>query len=261
MSKALTTTENKKLDSLKGGFDENEVHEGFETSSGFFSSFQFLIKCKNEKFEVINNVTGESITKLEEINFIPIYTFTSTKLLVGSANGLVMSTFKKWSIEEKESAAVTYGSLKPGSDIYSMGSFVGVYRKYIDNKNLRNTLKTRFYIVLLMQGNQFGVKPIIMTMGPTAIKTWSNYSRVLQSEGIPPIATICQATLKEEVNKDGENYHRPDFKFMDKSGETSEIVKETYFPVRNEVKVNHMNLIAMTEEIETEESTNETDDD
>jgi len=262
MSKTLTKAKSKELDVWKKAFTDEEVSDGFEVELGFFASFPFLIRNDNGEFEAINTGTGEIDNELgKSIKIVPLYTFGSTKLPIGISKGLSMDDWDNWSDEDKESAAVTYGSLKEGSESYSLGSFAGneKFEQMLKSSDLGTALKKRFYIIALLP-DRYGMKPVILSFGITGKKPWSSYANLLKADKIAPPAVICKVTLQKEKHKTKKQitFFRPVFEVVTKdelpvfSADSPETVKKIYFPIRDEVKAAHLGLVRSVE-LATEE--------
>jgi len=201
-TKTPTKAQGKELEVWKTAFSDEEVSDGFEVELGFFASFPYLIKNDNGIFEAVNTGSGEVEELGKAIELVPIYTFGSTKLPKGITEGLSMDDYDKWTDEQKESAAVTYGSLKEGSDSYSLGSFAGneQYEAMVKSVDLGTALKKRFYIVALMP-KKYRKSLLILSFGITAKKPWSSYANMLKADRIAPPAVMCKVTLQKEKHK------------------------------------------------------------
>lgn len=258
-TKQLTKSQKTTLKKWNTAFTEDEVLDGFEIEVGFFGSFPFLIKNDNGEFEAIQTGSGETVNELgKSVKMIPLYSFTSTKLANGVVEGLNIDDWDKFTEQQQESAAVTYGSLKEGSELYSLGTFAANedFEKIIKSRELGKILKKRFYICGLIP-DLFGMKPIMFTFGITASKTWSSYVNLLRSQKMTPIACVCKITLEKEKHKTKKKitFHRPVFEVVTKnslpvfSQESPQQVRDVLFPIRDEIKARHILLVQSMESV------------
>jgi len=257
MTNTLTKAKSKELDVWKKAFTDEEIEDGFEVELGFFASFPFIIRNVGGIFEAINTGTGEVDNEFgKSIKIVPLYTFTSTKLPVGITKGLSMDDWDSWNDEDKESAAVTYGSSKEGSDSFSLGSFAGNedYEAMLKSSDLGTALRKRFYIIALLP-ELYGMKTIMLTFGITGKKPWSSYANLLKADKIAPSAVMCKVTLQKEKHRTKNNitFFRPVFEVVTKddlpvfSADSPDTVKKIYFPIRDEVKAAHLGLVRSVE--------------
>jgi len=264
MSKQLTAAQKKILKGWEGGFSEEEIHDGFEIEVGFFGSFPFLVRNDNGKFESIVTGTGEIDNEFgDSIDFVPLYTFGSTKLAQGVVDGKSLEDWDNFTEKEQASAAATYGSLKKGSDNYSLGSFEGNedYERIINSTDLGSMLRKRFYICGLMP-KFYGENPVMLTFGITASKTWSSYVNLLRSHKWTPAAIVTRIKLVKEQHKTKKkiNFFRPHFEVLMKNGmpvfsaENHQAVRDELFPIRDEIKARHQALVKSMDQ-RTEEPT------
>jgi hypothetical protein len=197
---------------VKGGapagwdFSDSEVAESVLGESGYFRSYDFKGVVEQDEL-VVKDQNDKEIGRFKTTKVIVYHYHARIKLLRGHLLGLDTNIMDKWTDEEREMVAGTYGKGANNED--SQGSFKGELSEWLTDNEKNSQIVRRCWVIASIPDFKFG--PIILALGSTASKSLNNVHGTCKRKGVSPTAIVCNLEFQKDKSKNEKIYYRAVF--------------------------------------------------